>query len=259
MHNFSSASIKDTQAALDAAHAAYPAWKRLPPPKKRDIFLKAAQLLNDRSEEFSSAIVDETGAAPAWAGFNLMLAREIILDVAGRTSSITGTIPTTSAEGTSALVYSEPYGTILAIAPWNAPYILGVRSIIYPLAAGNTVILKAPEFSPLCSTHIVRALIDAGLPAGVLNLIAHKPSDAAAVTRHLIESPIIKKINFTGSTAVGRIIAEIAGRNLKPVLLELGGKRPRSFGRMRTSNSLPRSAQSARSCTQARSACPPKN
>lgn len=83
-----------------------------------------------------------------------------------------------------------------------------------------------PELSPLVSTGIVQALIDAGLPPGTLNLIAHQPSDAAAVTRHLISHPGIKKINFTGSTNVGRLIAEFAGKNLKPVLLELGGKAP---------------------------------
>lgn len=182
--------------------------------------------MGSRQDELTKAMVEETGATPAWAAFNLGLAKEILVDVAGRTSSVLGTIPQTADEGVSALIFKEPYGVILAIAPWNAPYILGVRSIIYALAAGNTVILKAPEFSPMCSTNIVNALHEAGLPPGVLNLIAHQPSDAAAVTKHLIESPVIKKINFTGSTMVGKIIAELAGRNLKPVLLELGGKAP---------------------------------
>jgi len=124
------------------------------------------------------------------------------------------------------MVYKEPYGVILAIAPWNAAYILGIRSIAYALAAGNTVILKAPEFSPMCSYAIAQVFIEAGLPEGVLNLLAHKPADAAAITKHLIESPVVKKINFTGSTGVGRIIGKLAGENLKPVLLELGGKAP---------------------------------
>ena len=226
LHHFSSASISDTDAAIKAAAAAYPAWKILPPSKKRDIFVKAAEIMDSRRSEMEKYMVNETGAAPGWAAFNLGLASEILRDVAGRISSIQGSIPQTAQEGVSALVYKEPYGVILAIAPWNAPYILGVRSIIYPLAAGNTAILKAPEFSPMCSTAIVSALHDAGLPSGVLNLIAHQPSDAAAVTKYLIESPIIKKVNFTGSTVVGRIIAELCGKNLKPVLLELGGKAP---------------------------------
>ena len=156
----------------------------------------------------------------------MTLAIDILKDVAGRISSLSGSMPATNQEGVSALVYKEPFGVILAIAPWNAPFILGVRSVAFPIAAGNTAILKAPEFSPLCSHAIVSCFHDAGLPEGVLNLIAHQPSDAAAVTKHLIDHPSIKKINFTGSTMVGKIIAKLAGENLKPVLLELGGKAP---------------------------------
>lgn len=226
LHHFSSASIDDTTHAITTAQAAFPAWRALPPPKKRDIFLRAAEIMTSRKEALAKICADETGAPPAWGEFNLNLAADILKDVAGRLSSIVGTIPSTAQEGVSALVYKEPYGVILAIAPWNAPFILGVRSIVYPLAAGNTAILKAPEFSPLCSHAIVSIFHDAGLPEGVLNLIAHQPSDAAAVTKHLIEHPSIKKVNFTGSTAVGKIIARLAGENLKPVLLELGGKAP---------------------------------
>jgi len=226
VHHFSSASIADTDAAIASAQAAYPAWKALAPGKKRDIFLKAAEIMDTRREELTRYMVDETGAAPGWAAFNLNLASEILRDVAGRISSIAGSIPQTAREGVSALVYKEPYGVILAIAPWNAPYILGIRGIAYPLAAGNTAILKAPEFSPMCSYGIVSSLHQAGLPPGVLNLLAHHPADAPAITKHLIQSPVIKKVNFTGSTTVGKIIAELAGRNLKPILLELGGKAP---------------------------------
>ena len=182
--------------------------------------------MESRRDELIQYCIEETGAAGAWAEFNLNLTVDMLRDIAGRISSIVGTIPSTAQEGVSALVYKEPYGVILAIAPWNAPFILGVRSIAYPLAAGNTAILKAPEFSPLCSHAIVSCFHSAGLPEGVLNLIAHKPADAAAVTKHLIEHPSIKKVNFTGSTAVGKIIAKLAGENLKPVLLELGGKAP---------------------------------
>lgn len=106
----------------------------------------------------------------------------------------------------------------------NAPYVLGMRSILYPLAAGNTCILKGSEFCPRTWWAIGSALNEAGLPAGALNVLFHRPEDAAQVTTALIEEPAIKKINFTGSTAVGRIIASTAGKNLKPVLLELGGK-----------------------------------
>lgn len=168
----------------------------------------------------------ETGAGPDFASFDHGLASDLLRDIAGRISSITGTIPQTSREDVSALVYKEPYGVILAIAPWNAPHILGLRACAVPMAAGNTVILKASEFSPLTYAGFVQVLYDAGLPEGVLNLVAHRPEHAAEITRYLIEHPAIKKVNFTGSTNVGRIIASLAGKNLKPVLLELGGKAP---------------------------------
>lgn len=106
----------------------------------------------------------------------------------------------------------------------NAPYILGIRSVVYALAAGNTCVLKGSEVSPRCFWAIGTLFREAGLPDGCLNVIYHRPADAADITRFLIEQPAVKKINFTGSTGVGRIIAQTAGRNLKPVLLELGGK-----------------------------------
>lgn len=106
----------------------------------------------------------------------------------------------------------------------NAPYILGFRSVAYALAVGNTCILKGSETSPRCHLAIGSVFKEAGLPDGVLNIIFHRPQDAAEITAALIEHTAIRKINFTGSTAVGRIVAATAGKNLKPVLMELGGK-----------------------------------
>lgn len=108
----------------------------------------------------------------------------------------------------------------------NAPYILGSRSVIFPLAAGNTVVFKASELSPKTMWGICSVFAEAGLPDGALNMIAHSPANAAAVTRSLIAHDQVRKINFTGSTTVGRIIGGLAGEHLKPVLLELGGKAP---------------------------------
>lgn len=106
----------------------------------------------------------------------------------------------------------------------NAPYILGVRAVALPLAAGNTVVLKGSESSPKCFWAIGDIFHEAGLPDGCLNVLYHRPADAAAITTALIAHPAVKKVNFTGSTDVGSIIAATAGRYVKPVLLELGGK-----------------------------------
>lgn len=106
----------------------------------------------------------------------------------------------------------------------NAPYHLGLRSISFALAAGNTTVLKGSELSPLCYWAIADIFRQAGLPDGCLNLILHRPQDAAEVTSALIADPRIRKVNFTGSSGVGSIIASLCGQHLKPVLLELGGK-----------------------------------
>jgi acyl-CoA reductase-like NAD-dependent aldehyde dehydrogenase len=110
------------------------------------------------------------------------------------------------------------------LIPRNAPYHLGLRSITFPLAAGNTAIFKGPEAAPRCAWTIADVFREAGLPAGCLNLITHKASEGAAITEQLAAHPDVKKINFTGSTRVGRIIAASAGKNLKPVLMDPGGK-----------------------------------
>jgi len=115
---------------------------------------------------------------------------------------------------------------VLGIAPWNAPIILAVRAVAMPLACGNTVVLKASELCPATHRLVGEVLRDAGLPAGALNVVTNAPDDASKVVEALIAHPAVKRINFTGSTRVGRIVAEQAARHLKPVLLELGGKAP---------------------------------
>jgi benzaldehyde dehydrogenase (NAD) len=120
----------------------------------------------------------------------------------------------------------QPAGVVVGIAPWNAPVILGTRAVATPIAYGNTVVLKASEICPRTHAAIARVLTDAGLPDGVINLITNDTADAADVVDELIAHPAVRRINFTGSTGVGRIIAEKAGRHLKRVLLELGGKAP---------------------------------
>jgi acyl-CoA reductase-like NAD-dependent aldehyde dehydrogenase len=221
----SSASLDDVKAATSAAQAAFPAWWKMKPTAKRAIFLKAASIIDARAEELAAYMKIETGAESTFAdGFNVPKCADMLRDVAGRLATVMGHIPTCEEEGTSALIVKEPYGVVLAIAPWNAPYVLGMRSVLYPLAAGNTCILKGSEFCPRTWWAIGNVLQEAGLPAGVLNVLVHRPEDAAKITTALVEHPAIKKINFTGSTAVGRIIASQAGKNLKPVLMELGGK-----------------------------------
>jgi acyl-CoA reductase-like NAD-dependent aldehyde dehydrogenase len=121
----------------------------------------------------------------------------------------------------------KPVGVVGAIAPWNAALILSARSIAAPLALGNTVVLKPSELSPIVGGLIWGEIFsEAGLPAGVLNIVTHAPGEAGPIGDELVENPAVRRINFTGSTAVGRKLAEAAGRNLKRVVLELGGYNP---------------------------------
>lgn len=117
-------------------------------------------------------------------------------------------------------------GVCVAIAPWNAPVILGTRAIAMPIACGNSVVMKASEASPGTHRLIAQCLVEAGLPKGVINVITNDPKDAAQVVEALIAHKAVKRVNFTGSTKVGRIIAKLCAEHLKPALLELGGKAP---------------------------------
>ncbi|RKU43521.1 hypothetical protein DL546_006170 [Coniochaeta pulveracea] len=226
VHRCGAASEKEVKAAVEAASKAFKTWKNTTPKSRRDILFKAASVIERRKEELAGYMVAETGCSQHWAEFNLKVAQDLIVDVAGRLATIEGSFPATETEGVGALVLREPFGVVLAIAPWNAPYILGIRSVVFPLAAGNTVILKGTELAPRVMWAIADVLREAGVPDGAVNVLVHEPSAAAEITQSLIANPEIKKINFTGSTVVGRIIAKLAGENLKPVLLELGGKNP---------------------------------
>ncbi|KAH8820770.1 Aldehyde/histidinol dehydrogenase [Xylogone sp. PMI_703] len=220
----STASPHDAVAAVESAQSAFPGWSKTKPAYRRDLFLRAANIFEQRGEELARFMKEETGAEDRFIDFNLVSCVEMLRDLAGRISSIAGSVPTLSQDGSSGIIYMEPYGVVLGIAPWNSPFPLGVRAFAFALAAGNTVVLKGSEFSPQTYFEIVNVFKEAGLPDGCLNLILHDPKSAAEVTTALVAHPLIKKINFTGSTRVGRIIASLAGEHLKPVLMELGGK-----------------------------------
>lgn len=220
------ATVDDAIAAAEAASAALPAWSALGPTARRAALLKAADALAARAGEFIETMAAEIGATKAWAGFNVMLASSMLREAAALTTQVSGEVIPSDKPGCLAMAIREPAGVVLGIAPWNAPVILGVRALATALACGNTVIFKASEICPRTHGLIVEAIEEAGLPAGVVNLVTNAPEDAGEIVGALIDHPAVRRINFTGSTHVGRIIAERAARNLKPVLLELGGKAP---------------------------------
>jgi vanillin dehydrogenase len=216
----------DVERAVEAAAAAFPAWAATGPNARRAILVKAADALDARTPEFIETGMAETGATGPWMGFNVFFAANMLREAAAMTTQVSGEVIPSDKPGTLAMALREPVGVLVGMAPWNAPVILGVRAVAMPLACGNTVVLKASEMCPATHRLIVETLNAAGLPKGVLNIVTHSAEDAPEVVSALIAHPKVRRINFTGSTRVGRIIAEQAGRHLKPVLLELGGKAP---------------------------------
>jgi acyl-CoA reductase-like NAD-dependent aldehyde dehydrogenase len=217
---------EDARAAVEAAKEAFPAWAAAPPAQRRELLSAAAALLLERQEQIAAIVTEETGGTFGWGMFNCMLAAGMLREAAAQAYWVTGEVIPSDVPGKLAMGVRQPAGVVVGIAPWNAPVILGTRAVATPLAYGNTVVLKASEECPRTHAAIAAVLQDAGLPDGVVNLITNAPEDAADVVDELIAHPATRRINFTGSTRVGRIIAENAGRHLKRVLLELGGKAP---------------------------------
>ncbi|HBH89391.1 MAG TPA: salicylaldehyde dehydrogenase, partial [Hyphomonadaceae bacterium] len=190
----------DAVAVAEKARAAQAGWGAMGPNARRAVLNKAADALEARKDDFVEAMMGEIGATAGWAMFNLMLAAGMVREAAALTTQIGGEVIPSDKPGCIAMALREPVGTILGIAPWNAPIILGVRAIAVPLACGNSVILKASEVSPRTHELIIEAFAEAGFPEGVVNVVTNAPEDAGEVVGALIDAPAVKRINFTGST-----------------------------------------------------------
>jgi benzaldehyde dehydrogenase (NAD) len=213
-------------AAAEAASAAFSGWSGTGPSARRALLNRAAEELEARADAFVQCMAEELRASEPWARFNVILGAAMVREAAALTTQIAGEVIPSDKPELLSLALREPAGVVLGIAPWNAPVILGCRAIATPLACGNTVILKASERCRRTHGLIVEAFGAAGFPEGVINLVTNEPADAGEVVGALIDHPAVRRINFTGSTAVGRIVAKRAAEHLKPVLLELGGKAP---------------------------------
>jgi vanillin dehydrogenase len=213
--------------AVEAAERAFPQWSAMAPSERGSLLQRASELLMERQAAIAALVTEETKGTLGWGMFNVQLGAGMLAyyanhaDATAEEQEIPSHIP-----GKRAKAVRQPVGVVVGIAPWNAPVILGVRAVAAPLAYGNTVVLKASEQCPRTHAAVVDSLTDAGIPAGAINLVTNDPSDAAEVVEELIAHPAVRRVSFTGSTRVGRIVAETAGRHLKRVLLELGGKAP---------------------------------
>jgi succinate-semialdehyde dehydrogenase/glutarate-semialdehyde dehydrogenase len=216
------ASRSDLDAALAAAADGFRIWSRTSPAKRAELMLKAARLMRERIEEIAYAITLEHGKPIAQARLEVVRGCEFFeWDAAEGQRTYGRVIP--SEPGIKYIVMHQPIGMVAAFSPWNFPMSQPARKIGGALAAGCSIILKAAEETPAGAIHIARAFHDAGLPPGVLNLIFGVPSE---ISEYLIPQDQTRLIAFTGSTAVGKRLTEMAARHMKPVLMELGGHAP---------------------------------
>ena len=219
------ASAADVERAVDAAAAAFPDWSRTDSLERRAVLGRAADLLEQRAEQAADLMVGELGATRGWALFNVGLAANILREAGAAAKGPRGEVLPSSSPGEWSFEVRQPVGVVAAFAPWNAPLILGARAFAVPLAVGNAVVLKPSEDAPLSAGLFLADLLhEAGLPPGVLNVVTNARADAVEVGNALIDDPRVRRVNFTGSTGVGRAVGVRAAQNLKPALLELGGK-----------------------------------
>jgi acyl-CoA reductase-like NAD-dependent aldehyde dehydrogenase len=217
---------EDARRAVEAAAGAFPGWAQTPPAQRQRALLRAADVLESREDEVVRWLTRETGSTVGFSLFQTGFVSSLFRQAASLAYAPVGeVIP--SDTGAFSMALRRPVGVVGAIVPWNAALILSARAIAAPLALGNTVVLKPSEWSPWTGGLLWgEVLAEAGLPDGVLNVVTHAPGEAAAIGDELVEHPAVRHLSFTGSTETGRRLGEAAGRQLKRILLELGGYNP---------------------------------
>ncbi len=213
---------QDLDDALDAAEKGFRIWRATPPRQRAETMLRASALLRERCNEIAHAITLEHGKPLAQARLEVIRGCEFFEWDAAEAQRLYGRV-VPSAPGIRYLVIQQPVGTVAAFSPWNFPMSQPARKIAGAIASGCSIILKAAEETPAGAIHIARAFHDAGLPAGVLNLVFGHPAE---ISGHLIPQDQVRLVAFTGSTSVGIHLTEMAARSMTPVLMELGGHAP---------------------------------
>jgi acyl-CoA reductase-like NAD-dependent aldehyde dehydrogenase len=217
----------DARRAIEAAAAAFPAWSNTLPAERQALFLKAADILQTKQNEIVTILAEETGCTFGFAMFQTMFTPGLLREAASQVHNPIGEIIPADLPGAFYMATRQPVGVVAGIAPWNAPLILSLRAICLPIAYGNTAVLKPSTESSVSGGVVIAEIFhEAGFPKGVLNLVTNGPGGSGEVGDELIENPRVRRINLTGSSSVGRQLAEKAGRHLKRVSLELGGQNP---------------------------------
>ena len=218
---------QEAEAAVAAAHAAFPAWAAMPPGERQRLFLKAADIVDRRLEDAVRLMAIEGGASRAFSSFQVRLSSAMLRQAANWGYLPAGDVMRSDVPGRTAVVVRKPLGVVAGFTPWNGAFYLAWRTFLLPMAFGNTTVIKPSEEAPL-SAGLMHAEIleEAGFPAGTFNVVTHAPGEAAAIAEVFFESKAVRCINFTGSDKTARILGERAGRALKRMVLELGGFNP---------------------------------
>jgi vanillin dehydrogenase len=225
--NVPAGNAEDARSAIDAAKAAFPEWAATPPAAKRQIFLKGADVMESRQDDLVQAMMEEVGGTIGISMFQMGFVPGLFRMAASAAYDVKGEIIPADHANSFFMAMRQPAGVVACFAPFNVPYILGSRSFTLPIAYGNTAVLKPSEDAPLTGGLLLAEIFEeAGLPPGVLNVVTSTREAAEEIGDEMIANPSVRRISFTGSTKVGRVIAEKAGRHLKRAVLELGGKDP---------------------------------
>ena len=216
--------VREAEQAADAAVLAFPGWAELPGSERATALIRAAERLSQHRLELADLAAQEVGASAGWIALNLSIAQRMLMQAATLVGATGETAVTGAPSHMRYRVRRHPAGVVLGIAPWNAPVTLAVRAVAAPLALGNTVVLKGSELCPRTHALVARALREGGLPEGVLGFVSNAPEQGHDVAEALIAHPAVRRVNFTGSTRVGRQIAMSCARHLKRSVLELSGK-----------------------------------
>jgi succinate-semialdehyde dehydrogenase / glutarate-semialdehyde dehydrogenase len=217
------AGIADLDRALAAAQAGFETWRKTPAIERARVMRQAATLLRERTAAIAPLMTLEQGKPLAEAKGELLAAADTIEWFADESRRLYGRIVPPRHIAVQNLVLKEPVGPVAAFTPWNFPVNQVVRKVSAALATGCSILVKAPEETPASPAELLRAFVDAGVPAGVLGLVYGNPAEISA---YLIPHPVIRKVTFTGSTPVGKQLAALAGQHMKRVTMELGGHAP---------------------------------
>ena len=213
----------DLDRALEAADKGFRTWRRISAFERSKIMRKAANLLRERADAIAPLMTMEKGKPLAEAKGEVLAGADVIDWFAEEARRTYGRVIPARAEGVYQLVVKEPVGPVAAFSPWNFPINQVVRKVSIALAAGCSIIAKPPEETPASPAELIRCFADAGVPAGVINLVYGVPAE---ISEYLIPHPVIRKVSFTGSTAVGKQLAALAGAHMKRITMELGGHAP---------------------------------